>query len=163
MQFTAQEIAFLLNGTVEGDPLVSVSQLAKIEEAGAGSLSFLANPKYEPYLYTTKASIVIVNNSLELTGPVSASLIRVENAYSAFTILLDKYNTIKLNKSGIEQPCFIHPTAQVGENVYIGAFAYIGPNVKLGDNSKVYPNTYIADNVTIGKKHHPVFGRKGLF
>ncbi|MDB4927355.1 UDP-3-O-(3-hydroxymyristoyl)glucosamine N-acyltransferase [Mucilaginibacter sp.] len=151
MQFTAQQIALVLNGTVEGDPLVTVNQLAKIEEAGEGSLSFLANPKYEQYLYSTNASIVIVNNDLVLANTVKATLIRVENAYSAFSVLLEQYNTIKLNKSGIEQPCFIDPSAQIGQNVYIGAFAYVGPGVKLGDNSKVYPNTYIGDNVTIGK------------
>lgn len=151
MQFSAQEIAFILNGTVEGDPLVSVNQLAKIEEATNGSLSFLANPKYEQYLYTTNASIVIVNNDLTLAEPVKSTLIRVENAYSAFSILLEKYNTIKLHKTGIEQPCFIHPTAKLGHNVYIGAFAYIGPGVVIGNNSKIYPNTYIADNAIIGE------------
>jgi UDP-3-O-[3-hydroxymyristoyl] glucosamine N-acyltransferase len=149
MQFTAQEIAFILNGSVEGDPLVAVNQLAKIEEAGSGSLSFLANPKYEQYLYATNASIVIVNNDLVLAEPVKSTLIRVENAYSAFTILLEKYNSIKLHKTGIEQPCFIHPSAQIGENVYIGAFAYIGPGVKIGNNSKIYPNVYIGDDVTL--------------
>jgi len=151
MQFTAQQIAGLLNGTVEGDPSATVSQLAKIEEATEGTLSFLANPKYEQYLYTTGASIVIVNNDQVLTGPVNATLLRVENAYTAITILLELYNKIKLDKSGIEEPSFIHPSARIGENVYIGAFSYIGPNVKIGDNSKVYPNTYIADDVVIGK------------
>src|ERR1700742_808347 len=150
MQFTAHELSLLLNGTVEGDPLVPVNQLAKIEEAQKGSLSFLANPKYEQYLYTTDASVVIVNNDLVLAEPVKATLIRVDNAYSAFSILLEKYNTIKLNKTGIEQPSFIHPSAQVGENCYIGAFAYIGPGAKLGNNCKIYPHTYIADNVTLG-------------
>jgi UDP-3-O-[3-hydroxymyristoyl] glucosamine N-acyltransferase len=150
MQFTAQDISFMLNGTVEGDPSVTVSQLAKIEEAAAGSLSFLANPKYEQYLYSTNASLVIVNNDLVLDGPVKATLIRVENAYSAFSVLLERYNTIKLNKSGIEQPSFVHPSATVGEGCYIGAFAYIGPGVKLGNNCKIYPHAYIADNVTIG-------------
>jgi len=150
MQFTALELALMLNGTIEGDPLVSVNQLAKIEEAQAGSLSFLANPKYEQYLYSTNASVIIVNNDLVLTAQTNATLIRVENAYSAFSLLLEKYNTIKLNKTGIEQPSFVHPSAQIGENVYVGAFAYIGPNVKIGNNSKIYPNTYIADNVVIG-------------
>ena len=150
MQFTAQEISLLLNGTVEGDAFVKVDRLAKIEEGDTGSLTFLANPKYEQFLYTTNASIVIVNNELQLTAPVKATLIRVENAYSAFTVLLEKYNTVKLNKQGVEQPSFIHPTAQIGENVYIGAFAYIGPNAKVGNYSKIYPNTYIADNVTVG-------------
>lgn len=150
MQFTAQQISFMLNGTVEGDADVSVNQLAKIEEATPGSLSFLANPKYEQYLYTTNASIVIVNNDLVLSEPVKTTLVRVENAYSAFTILLERYNTIKLNKTGIEEPSFIHPSAKIGKNAYVGAFAYIGPNVTIGDNCKIYPNTYIADNVVIG-------------
>ncbi|MDB5115603.1 MAG: lpxD [Mucilaginibacter sp.] len=163
MQFTAQQIALLLNGIVEGDPLVTISQLAKIEEAGAGSLSFLANPKYEQFLYSTNASVVIVNKDLELTSAVKATLVRVENAYSAFSVLLEKYNTIKTDKSGIEQPSFIHPSAQIGSNVYIGAFAYIGPNVKLGDNSKVYPNSYVADNVTIGKNSTLFSGVKIYF
>src|SRR5471030_2082232 len=151
MQFTAHELALMLNGTVEGDASLAVNRLAKIEEAQAGSLSFLANPKYEQYLYTTNASAVIVNNDYVLTSPVKATLIRVENAYSAITILLEKYNTLKLHKTGIEQPSFIHPSAKIGKDVYVGAFAYIGPGVKLGNNSKVYPNTYIADNVTIGE------------
>jgi len=150
MQFTAQDISFLLNGTVEGNPQATVDQLAKIEEASAGSLSFLANPKYEQYLYTTGASIVIVNNDLVLAEPVKATLIRVDNAYSAFSVLLEQYNTIKLNKTGVEQPNFVHESAQVGDNCYIGAFAYIGPGVKVGNGCKIYPHTYIADNVTIG-------------
>ena len=126
MQFTAQQLALMLNGTVEGDPAVQVSELAKIEEAKAGSLVFpCSNPKYEQYLYTTHASVVIVNNGQVLTAPVKATLIRVENAYSAITILLEKYNTIKLNKTGVEQPSFIHPSAQIGDDVYIGAFAYM--------------------------------------
>jgi len=150
MQFTAHEISLMLDGTVDGDPNVSVNQLAKIEDAAAGSLSFLANPKYEQYLYTTNASLVIVNKDLVLSDKVSATLIRVDNAYTAFTILLEKYNTIKMNKTGIETPSFIHPSAKIGKNAYIGAFAYIGPNVTIGDNCKVFPNTYIADDVTIG-------------
>lgn len=150
MQFSAQDIAGLLKGTVEGDPSVTVGTLAKIEEGQRGALSFLSNPKYEQYLYTTEASIVIVNNDLQLAQPVKATLIRVENAYSAFSVLLEQYNTFKLNKSGIEQPSFIHPSAKLGDNVYVGAFAYIGPDVKIGDNSKIYPHSYIGDNVTIG-------------
>jgi UDP-3-O-[3-hydroxymyristoyl] glucosamine N-acyltransferase len=150
MQFTAQEISFMLNGTVEGNPEATVNQLSKIEEASAGSLSFLANPKYEQYLYTTDASVVIINNDQQISEPVKATLIRVENAYSAFSVLLEKYNSIKLNKTGIEQPSFIHPSAQVGENCYVGAFAYIGSGVKLGNNCKIYPQAYIAENVTIG-------------
>ncbi len=150
MQFTAHEIGFMLNGTVEGDPRTAVDKLAKIEEATAGSLSFLANPKYEQYLYTTEASIVIVNNDQVLSCPVKATLVRVENAYSSFSVLLEKYNTIKRDKTGIEQPSFIHPSAKIGENCYIGAFAYISASVKIGNNCKIYPNVYIADNVSIG-------------
>ncbi|RVU01502.1 UDP-3-O-(3-hydroxymyristoyl)glucosamine N-acyltransferase [Mucilaginibacter limnophilus] len=163
MQFTAQQISALLNGTVEGDAMVAVDKLAKIEEAGPGALSFLANPKYEQFLYTTNASAVIVNNDLVLTAPVKATLIRVENAYSAFSILLEQYNTLKLNKSGIEEPSFIHPTATIGKNVYIGAFAYIGPNAKVGDNTKIYPNTYLADNVTVGSNTTLFSGVKVYF
>jgi UDP-3-O-[3-hydroxymyristoyl] glucosamine N-acyltransferase len=152
MQFTAHELSLMLNGTVEGDPFVQVNQLAKIEEANAGSLSFLANPKYEQYLYTTNASVVIVNNDLVLNGPPKTTLLRVGNAYSAFSLLLEKYNTLKLNKSGIEQPSYIHPSAKIGENVYVGAFAYIGPDAGIGNNCKIYPGVYIADNVKIGNK-----------
>lgn len=150
MQFTARDISFLLNGTVEGDALATVNRLAKIEEATEGALSFLANPKYESFLYTTRASVVIVNKDQVLTAPVSATLVRVENAYSSFAVLLEKYNELKLHKTGIEQPSFIHPTAKIGENAYVGAFAYIGPGVTVGDNCKIYPNTFIADNVTLG-------------
>jgi UDP-3-O-[3-hydroxymyristoyl] glucosamine N-acyltransferase len=150
MQFTAHEISLLLNGTVEGDAQVTVNRLAKIEEATAGSISFLANPKYEHYLYSTDASAVLVNNDFVATEPVKATLIRVENAYSAITVLLEKYNTIKLNKSGVEQPSFVHPTAKVGEDCYIGAFAYIGQGARIGKKCKIYPNVYIAENVTLG-------------
>lgn len=151
MQFTAQQIGQLLNGTIEGNPDVAVSDLAKIEEAKTGTLSFLANPKYEQYLYTTKASIVIVNESLVLSQPVSATLIRVKDAYSAFSVLLEQYNSVRLNKTGIEEPSFIHPTAKIGKNVYIGAFAYIGADAKIGDNTKIYPLTYIGDQVRVGE------------
>ncbi|GAB3932834.1 UDP-3-O-(3-hydroxymyristoyl)glucosamine N-acyltransferase [Mucilaginibacter myungsuensis] len=150
MQFKASDISLLLNGTVEGDPSVVVSRLAKIEEGTAGSLSFLANPKYEHFLYTTDSSVVIVNNEQVLTAPVKATLIRVENAYSAFTALLNQYSAIRLNKSGVEQPSFVHESATIGKNAYIGAFAYIGQGVTMGDNCKIYPNAYIADNVTLG-------------
>lgn len=140
----------MLNGTVEGDPLAAVNQLAKIEEASTGSLSFLANPRYEQFLYSTNASIVIVNKDQVLAEPVKSTLIRVDNAYTAFSVLLERYNKIKLNKTGIEDPSFIHPSAKIGTNAYIGAFVYIGPNVVIGDNCKIYPNTFIADNVVIG-------------
>jgi UDP-3-O-[3-hydroxymyristoyl] glucosamine N-acyltransferase len=150
MQFTAKEINLLLNGSLEGNPDVIVSQLAKIEEAQKGSLSFLANPKYESFLYTTSASVVIVNEDLNITEKISPTIIRVKDAYSSFSILLEKYNSIRLNKQGIEQPSFIHSSAKIGKNVYIGAFAYIGADVVLGDDVKIYPQTYIGDNVKIG-------------
>lgn len=152
MQLTAHQIGILLKGTVEGDPEVAVDKLAKIEEAEKGSLSFLANTRYEPYIYTSRASVIIINEDFIPSQPVHATLIRVKNAYSAFSVLLEKYDEmIKSNKSGIEEPNFIHPTAKIGENVYIGAFSYIGPNVTVGEGSKIYPNTYLADNVTVGK------------
>lgn len=150
MQFTALELSSLLNGTVEGNPEATVNQLAKIEEAAENCLSFLANPKYEQFLYTTKASVVIISNDQVLTEPVSATLIRVENPYIAISVLLEKYNQSKLAKAGIEQPSFIHPTAQIGKDAYIGAFSYIGPNVNIGDNCRIYPNSYLADDVQLG-------------
>lgn len=152
MQLTAHQIGIILEGTVEGNPEVAVNQLSKIEEAQSGSLSFLANTKYEQYVYTSQASIIIVNDDFIPSQPVSATLIRVKNSYSAFSILLEKYDEIiKSNKNGIEEYSFIHPTAKLGKDVYVGSFAYIGSNVKIGDGSKIYPNTYVADNVIIGK------------
>ena len=152
MQFTAHQIGVLLNGTVDGNPEVAVNRLAKIEEATDGCLSFLANKKYEPFLYQTQASIVIVNTDFTPTSPYTSTLIRVEDAYSAFSILLEQYNTLKREKTGIEEPSFIHPSATIGKNVYIGAFAYIGADAKIGDNSKIYPQVYIGDNVEIGSE-----------
>ncbi len=150
MQFTAKEISLLLNGTVEGDSEVKVFQLAKIEDAQEGSLSFLANPKYEAFLYTTKASIVIVSEDQDIDKPIQSTIIRVKDAYSSFSILLEKYNSIKLHKEGIEQPSFIHPDAKIGKNVYIGAFAYVGAGAVIGDQSKIFPLSYIGDEVKIG-------------
>jgi len=152
MQLTAHQVGILLEGTVEGNPGVAINHLSKIEEAQSGSLSFLANTKYEQYVYTSQASVIIVNEDFIPSQPVSATLIRVRNSYSAFSILLEKYDEIiKSNKNGIEEYSFIHPTAKLGKDVYIGSFAYIGSNVKIGDGSKIYPNTYVADNVILGK------------
>ncbi|MBP7167881.1 MAG: UDP-3-O-(3-hydroxymyristoyl)glucosamine N-acyltransferase [Bacteroidia bacterium] len=150
MEFTAQQIAELLQGTVEGDANVKVSRLAKIEEGEPGSLTFLANPAYTPYIYTTQASIVITNADFQPEQPVSATMIRVENAYASFAKLLEVYNTIRRNKSGIEEMSFIDPSATVGEGLYAGAFAYIGKDVKIGNRVKLYPNSYIGDNCVIG-------------
>ncbi|MEJ7691954.1 UDP-3-O-(3-hydroxymyristoyl)glucosamine N-acyltransferase [Daejeonella sp.] len=152
MQLTAHQIGVLLEGTVEGNPEVAVNQLSKIEQAQEGSLSFLANTKYEQYIYTSQASVIIVNEDFIPSQPVNATLIKVKNSYSAFSLLLEKYDEmIKSDKKGIEDYSFIHPTAKIGKDVYIGSFSYIGPNVKIGDGSKIYPNTYIADNAVIGK------------
>ena len=150
MKFTAAQIAEILEGSIEGNPDVEVSSLAKIEEGSEGSLTFLSNPKYTSYIYTTNASITIVNEDLQLEQEVDTTLIRVADAYKAFSKLLEFYNQVKFNKAGIEQPSFISETAKHGENLYLGAFAYIGDNVTLGENVKVYPNVYIGDNVSIG-------------
>ena len=150
MQFTAEQIAGLLNGKVEGDSTIAVSQLAKIEEGDPTSLSFLSNPKYEQYLYTTKSGIVIINEDLVLQKEVAATLIRVPNAYSAFSELLKIYHTYRTERSGREEHIFIDPTATIGEGGYIGAFAYISKDVKIGNNVKIYPRVYIGDNVTVG-------------
>ena len=150
MQFSAQQIATLLNGTIEGDNTVSISTLAKIEEGKPGSLTFLANPLYTHYIYTTKATLVIVNNDFLATGPISATLIRVESAQSAFAKLLEMYNQVKLNKVGISKLSFISENAVVGKDIYAGEFAFIGENAKIGDRVKIYPQVYVGDNVVIG-------------
>ncbi|MDX5482013.1 MAG: UDP-3-O-(3-hydroxymyristoyl)glucosamine N-acyltransferase [Hymenobacteraceae bacterium] len=151
MEFTVQQIAELLQGTVEGDKSVKVSTLAKIEEAQSGALAFLSNPKYEPYLYTTSASAVIVSDKLELKKAVSASLIRVSDPYSSFSTLLQYYQTALLaSKTGVEEPCFIGQNSQIGDNHYRGAFSYIGANCKIGQNVRIFPQVYIGDNVQIG-------------
>lgn len=150
MKFTAEQIAGILEGTVVGNPQVEVSKLSKIEEGTEGSLTFLANPKYKPYINTTKASVTIVNSDFEAEGNLTTTLIKVDDAYKAFTKLLEYYNQIKLNKTGIEQPSHISESAVKGDNIYIGAFTYVGDNVVLGDNVKIFPNSYIGDNVTIG-------------
>lgn len=150
MKFKASQIAEILNGTVEGDPDTEVDKLAKIEEGTKGSLTFLSNPKYTSYIYSTNASIAIVKNTFELEDKIETTLIRVKDPYKAFSTLLEYYNQVKLNKSGIEQPHFIGDSSTYGDNLYLGAFSYIGKNVKIGENVKIYPNCYIGDNVKIG-------------
>lgn len=150
MEFTANQIAEILEGSVEGNGEITVSKLAKIEEGLQGSLTFLANPKYKHHIYTTKASITIVDHGFVLESPINTTLIRVEDAYKAFSKLLEYYNQVKMNKTGIEQPVFVSESSSYGENIYIGAFAYIGENVKIGDHVKIYPNVYIGDNVVLG-------------
>lgn len=150
MEFTATQIAAILEGEIEGNPQTAVYKLSKIEEGEEGSLTFLANPKYTPYIYATKASITLVNKDFAPEQPLSTTLIRVADAYSAFSKLLEYYNQVKHNKIGIETPSFIAESATYGEGLYLGAFAYLGNNVKIGKNVKIYPNVYVGDNVTIG-------------
>ncbi|NVJ88341.1 MAG: UDP-3-O-(3-hydroxymyristoyl)glucosamine N-acyltransferase [Flavobacteriaceae bacterium] len=150
MKFTAQQIADILEGEIVGNPNEEVSKLSKIEEGVKGSLTFLSNPKYNPHLYTTNASVAIVNKSFKLEKEVKTTLIKVDDAYKSFSKLLELYNEVKNNKEGRENPLFISSTAKIGENEYLGAFTYIGENVTIGKNVKIYPNCYIGDNTKIG-------------
>jgi len=150
MEFSAQQIADLLEGEVEGNPEVTVNSLSKIEEGKTGTLSFLANPQYTPYLYSTQASVVIVNKSFEPEQPIQSTLVRVDDAYASFARLLDVYNQLKHDKKGIDAHASISETASVGENAYIGAFTYVGDHTSIGENVKIYPGSFIGDNVEIG-------------
>ena len=150
MIFTASQIAGILEGDVEGNPEIAVHKLAKIEEGEKGSLTFLANPKYTSYIYTTKASVTIVNRDFVPDHHLETTLIKVDDAYKSFSKLLEYYNQVKNNKVGIEEPVFRSETATHGKDFYLGAFSYLGNNVKIGDNVKIYPNVYIGDNVSIG-------------
>jgi UDP-3-O-[3-hydroxymyristoyl] glucosamine N-acyltransferase len=151
MRFKAHQIAQFLQGTVQGNPDVEVWQVCKIEEGVTGGLSFLANPKYISFIYETQASIVLVNQDFVAEKPVSATLIRVADAYSAFTKILELYQGQWLaGKKGIEQPAFIGANVNITEDVYVGAFSYIGNEVKIGKNVKIFPQTYIGDNAVIG-------------
>ena len=150
MKFTAEQIAGILEGEVVGNPNAEVSQLSKIEEGYEGSLTFLANPKYLNYIYTTKASVTIVNDTFVPEHELTTTLIKVEDAYASFSKLLEFYNQVKLNKTGIEQPSFISESAKYGENLYFGSFSYLGQNVALGNNVKIYPNCFLGDNVVLG-------------
>ena len=150
MKFTAEQIAGILDGEIIGNPNAEVYKLSKIEEGVEGSLTFLSNSKYNNYIYTTQASITIVNKSFDPEQAITTTMIKVEDAYQSFTKLLEYYNQVKLMKSGIEQPSQISENVNYGENLYLGSFSYIGKNVKIGNNVKIYPNTYIGDNVIIG-------------
>lgn len=152
MKFQAIQIAQMIGGKVEGNDQAEVWQLCKIEEGREGGITFLANPKYTHYIYSTEASVVIVSNDFVPEQEVPSTLIRVENPYLAFASLLKAYNQISLDKKGISDQCFIHPSAKVGKDCYIGAFAYIGENVVIGDNVKIYPQTYVGDNVVVGSE-----------
>lgn len=151
MKINADRIAQLIDGKVEGKGNVEVSSFGKIEEAQQEQLTFFANPKYEEFLYTTKASIVIINDNYELKQPVDATLIRVPDAYIAFAKLLQKYQELAKGRlTGIQQPSYIDGSAKFGENVFVGAFTYIGENAVIGNNVKLYPGVYIGNDVTIG-------------
>ena len=152
MQFNALQIAGIINGKVEGDPNAAVHDFGKIEEARNGQLSFLANPKYEDYLYSTGASVVIINDTQVLKQPVTSTLIRVPDAYSAFAQLLTAYQQLMTEQlKGIQEPSSIASTASVGADVFIGAFTVIGENTTVGAHSKIYPQVYIGNNVSIGE------------
>lgn len=151
MQFTAAEIALLVKGDVEGDAAASVNAFGKIEEATTGQLSFLANPKYEDHLYTTQASVIIINSNLELRQPVRSTLVRVKDAYSAFAILLQKYQEIEREQlSGIQDPSYISDSAKLGDHVFVAAFAYVSENAVIGNHVKLYPGVFIGKDVIIG-------------
>lgn len=170
MQFSAAQIAMMINGKIEGNADITVASFGKIEEAVSGQLSFLANPKYEEYLYSTNASIIIINNTQELKQSISATLIRVPDAYTAFATLLDKYQQIQNQQlSGIQQPAYIDATAKIGEQVFIGAFAYIGENSIIANGAKIFPAAYIGNGVIVGENsiiypgvkiyHHCIIGK----
>jgi len=150
MKFTAAQIAGILEGEVVGDPNAEVYKLSKIEEGTAGSLTFLANPKYLHFIYTTQATITIVNATFVPEQEITTTLIKVKDAYQSFSKLLEYYNQVKLMKSGIEQPSVISEGVVYGSDLYLGSFCYIGKNVTIGNNVKIYPNSFIGDNVSIG-------------
>ncbi len=150
MEFTAKIIADFLKGSIEGNPDEKVTNVSPIEDGKSGTLSFLSNPKYEQFIYTTKASVVLVNKNFKTEKEVKATLIRVEDAYKAFASLLDLYQSSIPQKVGIDSKASISESAKVGDNCYIGDFAFIGENATIGENVKIYPQVYIGDNVVIG-------------
>jgi UDP-3-O-[3-hydroxymyristoyl] glucosamine N-acyltransferase len=152
MEFTAKTIAEFLQGEIIGNPDTKVSNVAKIEEATPGTLAFLANPKYNKYLYTTQASIVLINKDFELENQISATLIKVENAYESFAKLLELAEQARPVKQGISELAFIEESATIGEGVYIAPFVYVGENVVIENDVKLYPHVFIDDNVTVKKK-----------
>ena len=151
LEFSAQQIAMMIHGQIEGDASVTVHNFGKIEEATAGQISFLANPKYEAFLYTTAASIVIIGAQQQLKEKIKATLIRVPDAYAAFATLLTKYQELKTQQlEGIQSPSFIAPSAKIGANHFIAAFAYINEGATLGEHVKIFPNVVVGENVKIG-------------
>ena len=151
MEFTAKQIADMINGRVEGNPDAKINTFAKIEEGQEGAISFLSNPKYTPYIYETKSSVVLVNEDVELTQSVSCTLIRVKNAYESVAKLLQLYASMMPQKTGVDPLAFVSKSAKIGENVYIAPFAYIGDNVTIGDGTRIFPHVTIYDGCKIGK------------
>jgi len=150
MKFTAGQVAELINGKVEGNKDAVITNVSKIEEGKPETLTFLANPKYTHYLYTTEAEVVIINDSFVAEQDVKATLIRVPDAYKALALLLEMYEQSQPKKSGVEQPSYIDSSATLGDFAYVGAFAYIGENVKIGNNVQIYPQAFVGDNVIVG-------------
>ncbi len=150
MQISAVELSLLLDGRLEGDPDVMVEKPAKIEDGQAGSVSFIANSKYEEYAYTTKASVLIVGDDLVLEKEISPTLIRVSDPYSSFTVILNRFNSTQESKTGIEEPSHIDPSAKVGKDAYIGAFSYVDADCKIGNKVQIHPNVFLGRNVRIG-------------
>ncbi len=151
MEFTAKQIADMINGRVEGNPDAKINTFAKIEEGKEGAISFLSNPKYTAYIYDTKSSVVLINEDVELTQPVSCTLIRVKNAYECVAKLLQMYASMLPKKTGIDPLAFVSKSAKIGENVYIAPFVYIGDNVTIGDGTRIFPHVCIYDGCKIGK------------
>ena len=151
LEFTVEQIASLVKGSIEGDKKLKINTISSIEEGEKGSISFLSNPKYEPYVYTSCASAIIVDKHFKKKKPINSTLIRVENAYNSFTILLEECSRIfNYSKTGIEQPSYVSSETTLPKDMYLGAFAYIGKHVVLGKNVQIYPNTYIGDYAHIG-------------
>ena len=151
MEFTAKQIADMIGGRVEGDEQAKINTFAKIEEGKKGAISFLSNPKYTSYIYETESSVVLINEDVELTQPVSCTLIRVKNAYESVAKLLQLYASMMPKKTGIDPLAFVSKSAKIGENVYIAPFAYIGDNVTIGDGSRIFPHVTIYEGCKIGK------------
>jgi len=151
MTFSAKTLAEYLHGDIEGNPEAAASTVARIEQGRPGALCFLANPKYEQYLYSTKASIVLINRSFHLTQAVSATLIRVDNAYESIAALLDLYNSMKtLNKKGRSWRAHVSWRAKLGKGVWVGAGSYVSRGAKVGNNTKIFPHVYVGDSVILG-------------
>lgn len=151
MEFTARQIADFIGGRVEGNEQATVHTFAKIEEGKEGAITFLSNPKYTQFIYDTKATIVLVNNDLQLEKPVQATLIRVENAYECVAKLMQMYAATQPKKTGVDPLAFVSASAQIGQNVYIGPFTYVGEGVKIGDGTRIMPNVTIYNGCQIGR------------